>query len=104
MWTDQGLTSVRFSQLQVLLPEQPVLFTKRPKFGLRFSTSLDHFMFSQKEGSESTHPEVQDEDTGGTYGNKFLERRHLIVVLRLVVEAALISRGPGQDVCFGRLA
>src|SRR5438105_14783489 len=55
IWTDQGLTSARFSQLQVLLPEQPVLFVKRPKLGLRFSTSLDHFLFSQKEGSESTY-------------------------------------------------
>src|SRR5436190_11613559 len=52
--TDQGLTSARFSQLQVLLPEQPVLLAKRPKFGLRLSTSLDHFLFSQKEGSEDT--------------------------------------------------
>src|SRR6266542_919372 len=55
IWMDQGLTSARFSQLQVLLPEQPVLLAKRPKFGLRFSTSLDHFLFSQKEGSEDTH-------------------------------------------------
>ena len=91
MGTDWGLTSVRFSQLQVLLPEQPVLFTKRPKFGLRFSTGLDHFLFSQKEGSESAHPEGQDEETSGTYGNKFLKRHHLIVILRLVVELALIS-------------
>src|SRR5438132_11843965 len=50
IWTDQGLTSARFSQLQVLLPEQPVLLAKGPKFGLRLSTSLDHFLFSQKEG------------------------------------------------------
>src|SRR6266542_316103 len=55
IWMDQGLTSAQFSQLQVLLPEQPVLFAKRPKFGSRFSTSLDHFLFSQKEGSEDTH-------------------------------------------------
>src|SRR6266540_2626764 len=54
IWTNQGLTSARFSQLQVLLPEQPVLLTKRPKFGLGLSTSLDHFLFSQKEGSEYT--------------------------------------------------
>src|SRR5438105_10174312 len=54
IWTDQGLTSARFSQLQVLLPEQPVLLAKRPKFGLHFSTSLDHFLFSRKEGSEYT--------------------------------------------------
>src|SRR6266542_6468246 len=87
MRMNQGLTSARFSQLQVLLPEQPVLFTKRPKFGLRFSTSLDHFLFSQKEGSESTHPEVQDKEISRTYGNKFLKRRHLIVILQL----ALIS-------------
>src|SRR6266540_3366804 len=59
MRMDQGLTSAQFSQLQVLLLEQPVLFTKRPEFDLRFSPSLDHFLFSQKEGSESTHPEVQ---------------------------------------------
>ena len=91
MGTDRGLTSARFPQLQVLLPEQPVLFAKRPKFGLRFGTSLDHFLFSQKEGSESTHPEVQDEETGGTYGDKLLKRRHLIIVLRLIVELALIS-------------
>src|SRR5437016_14029788 len=55
IWTDQGLTSARFSQLQVLLPEQPVLLAKRLKFGLRLSTSLDHFLFSRKEGSENTH-------------------------------------------------
>src|SRR6266508_298161 len=54
IWTDQGLTSARFPQLQVLLPEQPVHLAKRPKFGLRLSTSLDHFLFSQKEGSEHT--------------------------------------------------
>src|SRR5438132_1287456 len=54
IWMNQGLTSARFSQLQVLLPEQPILLTKRPKFGLRLSTSLDHFLFSQKEGSEDT--------------------------------------------------
>src|SRR5438128_7190822 len=72
MRTDQGLTSARFSQLQVLLPEQPVLFAKRPKFGLRFSPSLDHFLFRQKEGSESTHPEVQDKEISGTYRDKFL--------------------------------
>src|SRR6266498_2859222 len=40
-----GLTSARFPQLQVLLPEQPVLFAKRLKFGLRFSPSFDHFLF-----------------------------------------------------------
>src|SRR6266540_5343748 len=91
MGTDRGLTSARFPQLQVLLPEQPVLFMKRPKFGLRFGPSLDHFLFSQKEGSESTHPEVQDEEISGTYGNKFLKRRHLIIILQLVVELALIS-------------
>src|SRR6266542_2693310 len=51
IWTDQGLTSARFSQLQVLFPEQPVLLTKRLKFGLCLSTSLDHFLFGQKEGS-----------------------------------------------------
>src|SRR6266540_3247124 len=55
IWTDRGLTSARFSQLQVLLLEQPVLLAKRPKFGLCFSTGLDHFLFSQKEGSEDTH-------------------------------------------------
>src|SRR5438128_12293871 len=55
IWTDQGLTSARFSQLQVLLSEQSVLLAKKPKFGLRFSTSLDHFLFSQNEGSEDTH-------------------------------------------------
>src|SRR6266540_3699373 len=54
IWTDQELTSAQFSQLQVLLPEQPVLLTKRPKFGLCLSTSLDHLLFSQKEGSEDT--------------------------------------------------
>src|SRR5438105_12589124 len=91
MGTDRGLTSARFLQLQVLLPEQPVLFAKRPKFSLRFSPSLDHFLFRQKEGSESTHPEVQDNKISGTYGNKFLKRRHLIVILRLVIKLALIS-------------
>ena len=35
--------------------EQPVLLAKRLKFGLRLSTSLDHFLFSRKEGSENTH-------------------------------------------------
>src|SRR6266540_4107350 len=54
IWTDQGLTSARFSQLQVLLPEQPVLLAKRPKFGLGLSMSLDYFLFSQKGGSEYT--------------------------------------------------
>src|SRR5438105_15637506 len=54
IWTDQGLTLARFSQLQVLLQEQPVLLAKRPKFGLCFSTSLDHFLFSRKEGLEDT--------------------------------------------------
>src|SRR5207237_670245 len=63
--TNQGLTSIQFSQLQVLLPEQPVLFAKRPQFGLRFSPSLDHFLFRQKEGLESTHPEVQDKEISG---------------------------------------
>src|SRR5438105_2799879 len=104
MRTDQGLTSARFSQLQVLLPEQPVLFAKRSKFGLRFSPSLDHFLFRRKEGSESTHPEVQDKKISGTYGEKFLKRRHLIVILRLVVKLAMISRGPDQDVRLGHLA
>src|SRR6266540_2121144 len=75
MRTNQGLTSARFSQLQVLLPEQPVLFAKRPKFGLCFSPSLDHFLFCQKEGSESAHPGVQDKELNGTYRNKFLKRR-----------------------------
>jgi len=58
---------------------------------LRFSPSLDHFLFRQKEGSESTHPEVQDKKISGTYGNKFLKRRHLIVILRLVIKLALIG-------------
>src|SRR5437764_8897296 len=49
IWMDQGLTSTRFSQLQVLLPKQPVLLAKRPKFGLCLSMSLDHFLFNQKE-------------------------------------------------------
>src|SRR6266508_4506059 len=104
MGTDQGLTSAQFPQLQVLLPEQPVLFAKRPKFGLRFNPSLDHFLFRQKEGSENAHPEVQDKEISGTYGNKFLKRRHLIVILWLIVKLALISRGPDQDVRLGHLA
>src|SRR6266540_888671 len=91
MGTDQGLTSARFSQLQVLLPEQPVLFAKRPKFSLRFSPSLDHFLFRRKEGSESTHPEVQDKKISGTYGDKFLKRCLLIVILRLIVKLVPIS-------------
>src|SRR6266508_2630797 len=41
---DRGLTSARFPQLHVLLPEQPVLFVKRPKLGLRFSPSFDQFL------------------------------------------------------------
>ena len=91
MGTDRGLTSARFPQLQVLLPEQPVLFAKRPKFGLRFSPSLDHFLFRQKEGSESAHPEVQDKEISRTYGNKFLKRHYLIVILWLVVKLALVG-------------
>src|SRR6266542_1257696 len=88
MGTDRGLTSARFPQLQVLLPEQPVLFVKRPKFGLRFSLSLDHFLLRQKEGSENARPEVQDEEISVTYGDKLLKRRHLIVILRLIVKLA----------------
>ncbi len=88
---DRGLTSARFPQLHVLLPEQPVLFAKRPKFGLRFSPSFDQFLLRQRERSEIARPEVQDEEINGTYGDKLLKRRHLIVILRLVVKLALIG-------------
>src|SRR6266540_810221 len=91
MRTDRGLTSARFPQLQVLLPEQPVLFAKRPKFGLRFSPSFDQFLLRQREGSENARPEVQDEEISRTYGDKLLKRRHLIVILWLVVKLALIG-------------
>src|SRR6266540_246242 len=88
---DRGLTSARFPQLHVLLPEQPVLFAKRPKFGLRFSPSFDQFLLRQRERSENARPEVQDEEISGTYGDKLLKRRHLVVILRLVVKLALIG-------------
>src|SRR6266542_5013431 len=65
---DRGLTSARFPQLHVLLPEPPVLFTKRPKFGLRFSPSFDQFLLCQKERSENARPEVQDKEINRTYG------------------------------------
>ena len=81
MRMDQGLTSARFSQLQVLLPEQPVLFTKRPKFGLRFSSSFDQFLLRPRERLENAHPEVQDKEIIGTYGDKLLKRRHLVIIL-----------------------
>src|SRR6266540_7263456 len=90
MRTDRGLTSARFPQLQVLLPEQPVLFAKRLKFGLRFSSSFDQFLLRPGEGLENAHPEVQDKEIIGTYGDKLLKRRHLVIILWLVVKLALI--------------
>src|SRR6266508_6336599 len=87
---DRGLTSARFPQLHVLLPEQPVLFAKRPKFSLRFSPSFDQFLLRQRERSENARPEVRDKEINGTYGDKLLKRRHLIIILRLVVKPTLI--------------
>src|SRR6266540_922859 len=104
MRADRGLTSARFPQLRVLLPEQPVLFVKRPKFGLRFSSSFDQFLLRQRERSENAHPEVQDKEIIGTYGDKLLKRRHLIIILWLVVKLALVSGGPNQGVRLGHLA
>src|SRR5436190_7012825 len=86
MGTDRALTSARFPQLQVLLPEQPILFAKRPKFGLRFSPSFDQFLLRQRERSENACPEVRDEEISGTYEDKLLKRRHLVIILRLVVK------------------
>src|SRR6266540_2367164 len=86
--TDRGLTSARFPQLQVLFPEQPVLFVKRSKLGLRFSPSLDQFLFRQRGRSENVHPEVRDKEISRTYGDKFLKHRHFIVILWLVFKPA----------------
>src|SRR6266540_1121966 len=97
---DRGLTSARFPQLHVLLPEQPVLFAK----GLKFGPSFDQFLLHQRERSQIARPEVQDEEINGTYGDKLLKRRHLIVILRLVVKLALIGEGRSQGVRLGHLA
>src|SRR5438132_7319305 len=56
---DRGLTSARFPQLHVLLPEQPVLFAKRPKFGLRFNPCFDQPLLRQRKRLENAHPEVK---------------------------------------------
>ncbi len=88
---DRGLTSVRFPQLHVLLPEQPILLAKRPKFGLRFSSSFDQFLLRPRERLENAHPEVQDKEIIGTYGDKLLKRRHLVIILWLVVKLALVG-------------